>query len=142
MAARKTPTEIKAYFQTGDVPTQAQFEEFIDNSVPTCKRYKALLTQTGTNAPVATVLENTLGNLVWARSSSGIYTATLTGAFPLLKTFAPIILDHDIEGAVFGQHISIRRSTDDYMTVKTIDTASSVHDSYLNYTPILIEVYD
>jgi hypothetical protein len=47
------------------------------------KVYTALLTQTGTDAPVATVLENTLGGtLVWTRSSDGEYTATLIGAFP------------------------------------------------------------
>ena len=54
-------------------------------SVPT---YKATLTQTGTNAPVATVLENTLGGtVVWAYSSTGVYTATLAGAFTANKTF-------------------------------------------------------
>jgi hypothetical protein len=47
------------------------------------KVYTALLTQTGTDAPVATVLENSLGGtLVWTRNSDGEYTATLIGAFP------------------------------------------------------------
>jgi len=46
------------------------------------KAYRALLTQTGTDAPVATVLENTLGGTpVWERSTFGTYTLTLTGAF-------------------------------------------------------------
>ena len=50
--------------------------------------YRALLTQTGTNAPVATVLENTLGGtVVWTRDSTGIYIGTLLGAFPSNKTF-------------------------------------------------------
>jgi hypothetical protein len=44
------------------------------------KRYSAKLTQTGTAAPVATVLENTLGGtLVWTRSSAGVYVGTLAG---------------------------------------------------------------
>lgn len=47
------------------------------------KIYRALLTQTGTDAPVATVLENTLGGtLVWTRSQAGNYVGTLAGAFP------------------------------------------------------------
>lgn len=47
------------------------------------KRYVALLTQAGTAAPVATVLENTLGGtVVWTRSGLGTYVATLAGAFP------------------------------------------------------------
>lgn len=52
------------------------------------KVYRALLTQTGTNAPVATVLENSLGGtVVWARSMAGTYSATLVGAFTANKTF-------------------------------------------------------
>src|SRR3989337_2171151 len=54
----------------------------------TYKKYVALLTQTGTNAPVATVLENTIGNIVWARGGTGQYTAALTGAFTINKTYA------------------------------------------------------
>lgn len=51
------------------------------------KQYVALLTQTGTAAPVATVLSNTLGGtVVWARTSTGLYTATLSGAFASGKT--------------------------------------------------------
>jgi len=47
------------------------------------KKYVALLNQTGTSAPTATVVENTLGGtLVWTRNSTGNYYATLTGAFP------------------------------------------------------------
>jgi len=38
------------------------------------KKYVALLTQTGSTAPVATVLENTLGSsITWNRQSTGIY---------------------------------------------------------------------
>ncbi len=53
------------------------------------KVYTALLTQTGTGAPTATVLENTLGGtVVWARTSTGDYTGTLSGAFTTGKTVA------------------------------------------------------
>ena len=52
------------------------------------KVYTALLTQSGTDAPVATVLENTLGGtVVWTRFSQGFYEATLSSAFTLNKTF-------------------------------------------------------
>ena len=47
------------------------------------KVYRALLTQTGTAAPTATVLQNTLGGtLVWTRLNVGEYKATLASAFP------------------------------------------------------------
>jgi len=46
-------------------------------------KYVALLNQSGTSAPTAAVVENTLGGtLVWTRNSTGNYYATLTGAFP------------------------------------------------------------
>lgn len=51
-------------------------------------KYVALLTQSGTSAPTATVLENTLGGtVVWTRNDVGDYTGTLAGAFTANKTF-------------------------------------------------------
>lgn len=50
--------------------------------------YVALLTQSGTDAPVATVLENTLGGtVVWTRNDVGDYTGTLAGVFTVNKTW-------------------------------------------------------
>jgi hypothetical protein len=55
------------------------------------KVYRALLTQTGTDAPVATVLENTLGGVpVWTREDVGRYVLTLNGCFTENKTFVNI----------------------------------------------------
>lgn len=46
------------------------------------KVYTALLTQTGTDNPIAHVLQNTLGGtLVWTYDADGLYTATLAGLF-------------------------------------------------------------
>ena len=51
------------------------------------KVYTALLTQTGTDAPVATVLENTLGgDIVWSYYAEGVYNGELLGAFTINKT--------------------------------------------------------
>jgi hypothetical protein len=55
------------------------------------KKYVALLSQSGTDAPVATVLENTLGGtVVWTRSGPGDYNATLVGTFTENKTWATV----------------------------------------------------
>ncbi len=52
------------------------------------KVYTATLTQTGTNVPVAVVLENTLGGtVVWSRLGGPTYRATLVGAFTTGKTY-------------------------------------------------------
>lgn len=56
-------------------------------STPGVKVYRAIINQSGTNAPVATVLQNTLGGtVVWTRNDVGDYSATLSGAFPAAKT--------------------------------------------------------
>ncbi len=57
---------------------------------PAYKVYTALLTQSGTDAPVATVLENTLGGeVVWSRVGVGIYSAILANAFTADNTIFP-----------------------------------------------------
>jgi len=75
----------------GDNDTTIPTTAFVTGAIATAKPYKvyvAKLVQSGTSAPVATVLENTLGGTpVWAYSSVGVYTATLTGVFTLNKTF-------------------------------------------------------
>ena len=51
------------------------------------KVYTALLTQSGTNAPVATVLENTLGEEpVWSYTNPGNYSLSYVNLFPVEKT--------------------------------------------------------
>ena len=62
-------------------------KEYISNIVKPYKVYTALLTQIGTSAPTATVLENTLGGtLVWSYSTTGVYGVTLSNAFTANKT--------------------------------------------------------
>ena len=69
----------------GDVV--ASFAEDVDGTITNTvdgqpKVYRALLTQTGTNAPVATVTENTLGgDVVWTYNAEGTYIGTLADAF-------------------------------------------------------------
>ncbi len=50
--------------------------------------YTALITQAGTAAPVATIMQNTTGKtFTWARTGSGTYTITANGsAFTSSKT--------------------------------------------------------
>lgn len=53
------------------------------------KVYIAKLTNLGAGAvaPVATVIENTIGDIVWTRTGVGSYVGTLAGAFTENKTF-------------------------------------------------------
>lgn len=53
--------------------------------------YAALLSQSGTNAPVATVLQNTLGeNITWSRLFIGQYKGTKPTVFDPSKTACTI----------------------------------------------------
>ena len=65
------------------------------------RSYTALLNQTGIDAPVPTILDNTLGNIVWTRNSVGEYTGTLTGAFgDGSKLFMPYVLIYTVSDRV------------------------------------------
>lgn len=62
-------------------------EKVASSVLPSYKKYVALMTQSGSGNPVATVLENTLGGtVVWTRTSSGSYKGELSGAFTTDKT--------------------------------------------------------
>lgn len=50
------------------------------------KVYTAYIGQVGTGAPTVTIMENTIGAIVWTRTSTGSYLGTLTGAFTNNKT--------------------------------------------------------
>ena len=63
---------------------------FPRTSVTTVRVYVAILWQSGSDAPTATVIKNDLGgDVVWTRMVAGKYRATLAGAFPLGKSYVP-----------------------------------------------------
>jgi hypothetical protein len=98
---------------------------------PPFTTYRALITQTGSSAPTATVLQNEMGGtVVWARSSSGVYTATLTNAFTASKTFATV-------QPISGVANSIVHTSASVLTI----TVASPGDGVLSATPVEILVY-
>ena len=50
------------------------------------KTYVAILTQSDENDPVATVIQNTIGNIVWSRTGVGDFIGNLSNGFPANKT--------------------------------------------------------
>lgn len=97
--------------------------------------YTALLSQTGTGAPVATVLQNTVGDIVWVRNSGGVYRGTLNGAFPLGKFWSVI----SYSGESVDITLSIERINDNYFLILVNDGIGG--DGALTNTPIEIRVY-
>lgn len=105
------------------------------------KRYVALLTQTGTNAPVATVLENTLGGtVVWSYQSPGSYRATLSNAFALNKTLPTkqAVKTAADESSWVG---ILANNSADYFDVYTGDDQGNGANGVLVGFSILITVY-
>lgn len=114
----------------GSIPTLEQVLGASDIKV-----YNALLTQSSEDAPVPSVSQNTIGNVIWTRNGPGNYTATLLGAFLSGKTlfFMQNTSGTDI---IF----KVIRNDDNSITVGVYDGGSPT-DDYLENTPIKIEVY-
>lgn len=111
------------------------------------KVYKALLTQTGTSAPVATVLVNTLsGTPVWSRTGIGAYVLTLVGEFQANKTHI-IINPFSETGVPSDGQMGAYRGNDDTITlVSRVLVQGGVvtwndSDDMINNASITIEVY-
>lgn len=136
------PRGLFTFPDFGDTEAGASFSGFPAGT----KVYRALLTQTGTNAPVATVLDNTLGfDVVWSRSSQGIYSGdsnSVANEFPNGRTMVfcgsgQTTTNHwDNAGTIAVARIE----QDDAILVISGD-ASSPDDNQLFDTPIEIIIY-
>ncbi len=104
------------------------------------KVFRALLNQSGSNAPTAVVIENTLGGVpVWSRDSSGEYLLTLAGAFP---DAAKIYWSAPVETTMLGvRYVIAHRNDSDSIWVGTVDDSAIGRDDVFSSTPIEILVY-
>jgi hypothetical protein len=107
------------------------------------KVYVALLTQAGTDAPVATVLENTLGGtVVWTRSDAGVYIGTLASAFTENKTF---VTPPYFYSPANWRDINVIFYRNDINSVKIesgLSASTTPCDDVLSVFPIEIRVYN
>jgi hypothetical protein len=103
------------------------------------KKYVAILNQTGTNAPTAVILENTLsGTPTLSRDSAGNYRITLTGEFTNNKTF--VLFGSFISTS--GDYIStINRADNNYIFIQTRNSAGAGVDDVIGKMSIEIRVY-
>lgn len=109
----------------------------IQNNTP--YTYKLFLTQSGTTAPIATVLIDTISGTTWTRISAGTYNLIKTGAFIENKTI-PV---SDNYTDVDGNYYTIERTDINTITLKTYastDLDNSV-DDILNNQYLNIEIY-
>ncbi len=98
--------------------------------------YKVLLTQSGTTAPSATVLKNDLGGVPsLSYVTSGVYRATLTGAFTENKTiFGPFVNEFGSYGPNFNVNVI-------WIDEDTIEIITNDGDGVFMNFVLTIEVY-
>jgi hypothetical protein len=95
--------------------------------------YTALMTQSLVADPVATVLANGIGAIVWTRAGVGDYRGTLTGAFLDAKTFVLIT------GGVSTKNYTAARATDNFVVVRVTDTTGEAAE-YNSSAPMSIQI--
>lgn len=90
------------------------------------KVYTAIVTQSGTNAPVPTILENTLGATpTWTRAGAGNYKITLTDAFTIGKSFVLTSTDY-LTGNI--EHMTGGFSSNDFYEMYTYNLTNVASD--------------
>jgi hypothetical protein len=102
------------------------------------KKYVATISQTGTADPTVTVLENTIGDIVWTRVGLGLYSGDLLGAFPnqdkvylsLNNTLASVFITEFLWGTI------------DDVRINTYDLTATSIDGAMSFNTIEIRVYE
>jgi len=102
-------------------------------SIKGYKTYSGFLSQTGTGAPTFVSEVNEIGNIVWTRGSTGIYTGTLTGAFT--NTVIGLAEIQDRGFAMF------QKDSNNTIDLETRDLGVVYRDGILSATFIEIRAY-
>ncbi|WP_281225943.1 hypothetical protein [Flavobacterium aquiphilum] len=111
----------------------------LDASVRPYKVYTALLTQTGTSAPTAIVLENTLGvTISWSYTSTGFYT--FTSSANIFTTNKTIIFTTKSLAGSFGMAFNANISSFTSGDI-IVSNSSGLMDNSLSNASIEIRVY-
>jgi hypothetical protein len=104
------------------------------------KEYSALLTQSGTGDPVATILSNDTGNTIaWSRIAPGLYLGTFGTAIDNTKAqaFAGINSAGDTVSNVFFARIG----TGAACSIGTFKDNLTQEDDLLSKTPFVLRIY-
>ena len=102
--------------------------------------YSVLMTQASTAAPTVVSLQDAFSPTL-ARTGTGVYTITKTGAFTSNKTLIP---NHIILGTTAGANrISVVRTNANVITISTFgNDGTTPADGVLSSTPINFKVYN
>jgi hypothetical protein len=102
--------------------------------------YTALISQSGTNAPTATVLKNNTGHTyTWTRTAAGKYEITANGnAFTANKTAVFINYGNPSSDGLPPKWV---RTSDTLVKVSTQDETAVLDDNILNGAAFEIRIY-
>lgn len=103
------------------------------------KIYSAMLNQSGTEDPVATIYENSLGGVpVWTRSGAGSFLCTLAGAFAgnVISTVSQDFWATGNFGNGFREVIT--KGNDNSLTLKQINNTLTPTDSFRMYVEVKV----
>jgi hypothetical protein len=134
-----------AHVTTGGTSSQyVKGDGSLSSTIPDSRPYKvytALLTQSGTSAPVATVLENTLGGtVVWSYFGVGQYVGTLIGAFTTSKSTVTVTRPNP-SATSFDTNIAANIINNDTMAYTTFNNTTYIN-SQSNGIFLEIRVYN
>lgn len=93
-----------------------------------------------TGAPVATVLENTIGNIWFTYNGVGTYSVVSNGLFIVDKSLS--IIGTPLEGVQNNNFAGINYSGDSEFRINVVQPAGVSLDDLLYQTPIEIRVYN
>jgi len=96
------------------------------------KRYKALISQTGSDAPTAVVSENTLGNITTYYDEPGSYC---------FNTETDVLIQNKTFMHMQKLKESVSTKSDIFWNSENEFCVQTSGDDKLNYTSILVEVY-
>jgi hypothetical protein len=102
------------------------------------KVYIAVMAQSGTNPPQATILENTIGEITWTRVSAGIYRGYLSSGFTVNKTALFYGASANVNS---GYNFSLYREDFNYVRIVT-SSPYVLQDSNFLPNTIEIRIYD
>jgi hypothetical protein len=107
---------------------------------PSCYKYTALLSQTGTDDPVADVKEGSFGEILWVRNNQGEYQGAIQNweIGTILGSELTVMINNvNFDGVISAQYVPSNNS----IFIFTTQIGVGFVDNYLNYTTIEIRYY-
>jgi hypothetical protein len=136
---------FKKAFSTVQIDNLKSYFSSIFAPLPNYKVYSVLATQSGTSVPTMTVLNNTIGNIVWTYSSVGVYYGTLANTFLASKLFLPIpVRGFDVintSGTELGYY-TLYRVSNSQIVLQSRNNSDVSSNGILSNAPIEIIVYN